>query len=200
MLKLVMASYYGNTEILIHEDFMTEEQAEYLISVAENQAKSKWTMDLIESQEGDNYDFWNGKSVFLEHIDGLDINVIIDLETRARIIYESFYPELADKVRQSSIFCINKFKAGDSMPVHTDRGPNPNNNDIVHGMVIYLNDNYEGGEIHYPEQQLSIKPKARSLVIHPATHPYDHGVLPVIRGSRYALTLFVHERKNKKPN
>ena len=197
MLKLVMADYYGDTEIIIHEDFVTKEQAEHIISVAENQAKSKWTLDLVEPQEGNNYDFWDGKSIFLNHIDGLDINVIIDLEIRARIIYESFYPELADKVRQSSISCINKFRVGDSMPVHTDRGPYPSNNNIVHGMVIYLNDDYEGGEIHYPEQHLSIKPKARSLVIHPASHPYDHGVLPVIRGNRYAITLFVHELKDK---
>lgn len=197
MLKLVMADYYGDTEIIVHEDFLTQEQAEHLISVAEGQAKSRWTMDLVKPQEGDNYDFWDGKSVFLEHIDGLDINVIIDLETRARIIYESFYPELANKVRQSSIFCINRFKAEDSMPVHTDRGPHSMNNDILHGMVIYLNDDYQGGEIYYPQQQLSIKPKARSLVIHPASEPYEHGVLPVVRGNRYAITLFVHELKDK---
>lgn len=194
MLKLVMADYYGETEIIVHEDFLTQEQAEHLIDVLESQAKSKWS---INSQEEDDYVLWDGKSVLLQQMDNLDINVIIDLETRTRIIYESFYPELANKVRQSSIFCINKFTEGDSMSVHTDRGPHSMNNDIIHGMVIYLNDDYQGGEIHYPQQQLSIKPKARSLVIHPAEEPYQHGVLPVVRGNRYTITLFVHELKDK---
>lgn len=39
---------------------------------------------------------------------------------------------------------------------------------LVNGVVYYYNDNYEGGEIEYPDFNISIKPKPGMLVTHPA--------------------------------
>lgn len=185
-----MANYYGDTEILIQEDFLTEEQADYLVTVLELQGKSKWTTE-------DPSDFWDGRYIMVSEIQDFDVNVLIDIEIRARILYENFYPQLKDKVSYSYIHSINRFGTGAEMPVHSDRGPYDTNNDIVHGFVIYLNDDYEGGEIYYPEKGISIKPKKYSLVVHPGNEEYKHGVSKITRGHRYALTMFVHETLEK---
>jgi len=49
--------------------------------------------------------------------------------------------------------------------------------------IIYLNDDYEGGEISYPEYFLKYKPKAGDLIVHCVEVP--HGVLLVKSGIRY---------------
>jgi len=57
-------------------------------------------------------------------------------------------------------------------------------------MVLYLNDNYEGGKIEFPEQGISIKPEAGSLIIFPSNKPYYHDPKPVTSGSKYMIPLF----------
>lgn len=49
---------------------------------------------------------------------------------------------------------------------------------------LYLNDNFEGGELFFPMLDLSIKPKARQLILFPGGHEYIHGVKQVTKGDR----------------
>jgi len=62
--------------------------------------------------------------------------------------------------------------------------------DLVHniryGVVVYINDNYEGGEIYYPNQNIYYKPKAGDLLIHSSEEKCMHGVRTVMSGVRYA--------------
>lgn len=54
-------------------------------------------------------------------------------------------------------------------------------------MVLYLNDDYDGGEIVFPKQALSVKPRKGMLVAFPSSHHFLHGVNPVVTGTRYAI-------------
>jgi hypothetical protein len=53
--------------------------------------------------------------------------------------------------------------------------------------VYYINDNYSGGEIFFPRFNFKYKPKANELLIFPSTYVYNHSVLPVTEGTRYAV-------------
>jgi hypothetical protein len=53
--------------------------------------------------------------------------------------------------------------------------------------VYYMNDNYSGGEIVFPRFGIRYKPKANELLIFPSTYVYNHSVLPVTEGIRYAV-------------
>ena len=80
------------------------------------------------------------------------------------------------------------------MPPHADY--DPNNEDtltIKKGLVYYLNDDYEGGEIVYTNKNISHKPIANSLIVHPSSKEYAHGVKLVTNGIRYTLTGFYRE-------
>jgi hypothetical protein len=57
------------------------------------------------------------------------------------------------------------------------------------GAIIYFNDDYEGGEIEYPQENFAYKPKAGSLVLHYATSV--HAVLKVISGKRYTHSTYI---------
>jgi Rps23 Pro-64 3,4-dihydroxylase Tpa1-like proline 4-hydroxylase len=53
--------------------------------------------------------------------------------------------------------------------------------------VYYINDDYTGGEIVFPRFNLTYKPMANELIIFPSNYVYNHSVLPVIDGTRYAV-------------
>lgn len=78
---------------------------------------------------------------------------------------------------------ISKYSTSKSMGPHVDDygdGENPNIS-----VVLYLNDNYVGGEIYFKEQDVKIKPEAGSIVIFPSVEPYYHESLPVTDGIKY---------------
>jgi alkanesulfonate monooxygenase SsuD/methylene tetrahydromethanopterin reductase-like flavin-dependent oxidoreductase (luciferase family) len=54
---------------------------------------------------------------------------------------------------------------------------------------VYLNDNYDGGELSFINQNLSFKPKAGDLVLYPGNVHYWHDVAPA-HGSRYIMPLW----------
>lgn len=58
--------------------------------------------------------------------------------------------------------------------------------------VYYINDDYEGGELHMPILGTTIKPKANSLVLwsHSWHEDMAHNVKPVISGTRYMSQRF----------
>jgi predicted 2-oxoglutarate/Fe(II)-dependent dioxygenase YbiX len=78
---------------------------------------------------------------------------------------------------------ISKYSTGKSMGPHVDDYSNGDNPNI--SVVLYLNDDYEGGEIYFKEQDVKIKPKAGSIVIFPSVEPYYHESLPVTSGIKY---------------
>ncbi len=58
-------------------------------------------------------------------------------------------------------------------------------------VVYFLNDNFIGGELVFPELDLIIKPEAGTLVCFPSDHYYIHGVNPVISGHRYTIVTWM---------
>ena len=87
-----------------------------------------------------------------------------------------------------SVSSIIRYRLGEGKGIHRDNDGEKDVNN-VYGLVFYLNDDYEGGEICYPSLNYSIKPKKNSVLIHYAG--LEHGVNNVISGTRYVLTSFV---------
>jgi predicted 2-oxoglutarate/Fe(II)-dependent dioxygenase YbiX len=54
-------------------------------------------------------------------------------------------------------------------------------------VVCFLNDDFDGGELVFPDLALSISPRAGTLVCFPSDHNFIHGVNPVRAGHRYTL-------------
>jgi hypothetical protein len=69
--------------------------------------------------------------------------------------------------------------------------PNP----VIWGAVVYFNDDYEGGELFYPEYNFSYKPKRKDLVLHDGE--ILHGVSEVTSGERYNLTVVIKIKDNE---
>ena len=60
--------------------------------------------------------------------------------------------------------------------------------------IAYLNDDYEGGEIEFPNFEIKIKPKAGMLVLFPSNYAYAHIAHSVTKGTKYAIVTWIHDR------
>jgi len=57
--------------------------------------------------------------------------------------------------------------------------------------LIYINDNYDGGELYFPDRNINIKPKPRTLIMFPGNDNYLHGVSKNKNATRFNLSLFI---------
>ena len=65
-------------------------------------------------------------------------------------------------------------------------------------LLIYLNDNYEGGELKFDHLNYTYRPKAGDLVFFPSNHYFSHQSLPLKSGIKWAIvswTSFAHTPK-----
>lgn len=79
---------------------------------------------------------------------------------------------------------LNKYNTGMGMGPHAD--DYDGSFGLKYSLVTYLNDDYDGGEIDFPEHNLMIKPKSGSLVMFPST--YVHEAKPITSGNKYMYT------------
>jgi hypothetical protein len=108
-------------------------------------------------------------------------------------------------------FNIRRYKIGGGIGPHFDQGYDSNTSKYT--LVMYLNNNFEGGEISFSlsdytdssklpdiddnynsakeknEINFGIKPKAGSTIIFPSSPPYRHTAHSVISGYKYIVQL-----------
>ena len=93
---------------------------------------------------------------------------------------------------------LMKFLEGFHLPPHIDT-LSAELNHIA--SIYYINDDYTGGEITFPDFDLKIKPKPNSVIIFPGNENYLHQVVKIFGGDRYSATTwfqFTGSNFNKK--
>jgi predicted 2-oxoglutarate/Fe(II)-dependent dioxygenase YbiX len=58
-------------------------------------------------------------------------------------------------------------------------------------VLLYLNDDYEGGQIEFTQLGLTLKPKRGMLLAFPSYLEFEHKVHPVTRGTRYTVVSWI---------
>lgn len=79
-----------------------------------------------------------------------------------------------------------KYGAGEYFKTHVDHGPF---NCYTTSLVVYLNDDYEGGEIEWNRFGLKIKPSAGSIAVFPSNFIYEHESHLITSGIKYAVVI-----------
>lgn len=65
---------------------------------------------------------------------------------------------------------------------------------ITLGIVLYFNDDYQGGELVFQHKPIEIKPKKGMLMVFPASEEYSHAVKKVSGNQRIVYAGFVYSR------
>jgi hypothetical protein len=88
---------------------------------------------------------------------------------------------------------IQRQYEGEPLIEHVDNHSDPM---IEYAVIMYINDDYNGGELFFGRLGLEIVPPAKSMIIFPSGEDYLHGVKPPAAGpQRYVLPSFVRRRK-----
>ena len=84
-----------------------------------------------------------------------------------------------------------KYEGGQEYKGHYDGGTGVGR---AISCVCYLNDNYEGGELEFPNFNVKIKPEAGMMILFPSNYAYRHIAHPVTSGTKYAIVTWIHDR------
>lgn len=195
------SGYFGSgPEMIIElENFMTQEEIDFL----ENAAKSITIWDVTESHVNENgtviYDasYWKDRVATRSSLDKNDPKIAPVLEglfQRLRPIVEDFYKV---KVQPTGVTIV-RWLPGQFQKPHADKelheGPDAGlPNDFPYydlSSLFYLNEDYEGGELYFPLQDVKFKPKKGAAYFFPGDMNYIHGVTEIKSGIRYTCPFF----------
>lgn len=111
------------------------------------------------------------------------------LENTLKHYSTKLYPfaEKNIKSREQTMHLLKYEKSG-YLPAHQDQGISTR----VLSVLLYLNDDYDGGEITFRQSNITIKPEAGGLIFFPSNFLYVHEVAPVTNGTRYSLPNWYH--------
>lgn len=117
--------------------------------------------------------------------------IIYKIKSISDLCFANYMAETkCENLKLPDYFSIKKYDSEIDMGTHVDsEDPTDKSHPIVSG-VLYLNDDYEGGEIYFKEQGIKIKPSAGSMIMFPSYRPYFHHPLPVQKGNKYMVPFF----------
>jgi len=90
------------------------------------------------------------------------------------------------KMHYKEAFNFVKYLPGKYFKIHGDHGPYYT---CTVSAVIYLNDDYDGGDIEFVRQGLIVKPGAGDIIIFPSNYVYEHASLEVRSGVKYSVVI-----------
>jgi len=117
-------------------------------------------------------------------------------------LLDKFVPSVRAAVEESFGVCvfpeiaysIHVYSSGDELPEHYDGDgtvPTPNGNPKREiSSILYLNDDFQGGQVFFRNQGININPKPGMLVVFPSTQEFIHSVNKVNFGFRYSIPQF----------
>jgi predicted 2-oxoglutarate/Fe(II)-dependent dioxygenase YbiX len=121
---------------------------------------------------------------------------VLKIFTRGLNEYDLKEDSVTDKNMNSGYWLVREYNSGSYMEEHSDVYSyvlDKSGNNVIPKLtaIIYINDDYIGGEITFPHNNLSIKPKAGTLIIFPSN--LQHRVDLISEGSRYMTQTYIYD-------
>jgi Rps23 Pro-64 3,4-dihydroxylase Tpa1-like proline 4-hydroxylase len=162
--------------IKIFPDFINDRVITYLMF-----ALTKSQTETFVSQKDENNEPVNWITQYMAILD--IFNVVQRVKDKVCEEYETTNIE-----QKENRLSVVKWEKGNSLKLHVDDLGYVTDNHIA--ALIYLNDDYEGGELKFETHDLSIKPKKGDLVFFPGNMHYAHEVTEVLSGTRYTVPIW----------
>jgi hypothetical protein len=203
-------------EVQIIENFISKDSCDFLIKNFEDTLKETSNTGIFggPNQGAETAWYLGNNNPIISYTEYKDKNIAIDLLTSisnsiSRSMSE-YYNVLLDP---RSIF-YSKMIKGANLNEHYDNYepdgsifiPSNHDHNTINKLgfesdfsgLLYLNDNYEGGEIVFPKQNISLKPKPGTLIFFSGDMNFPHSVNEVLHGSRYNLVSFFWRSEYRK--
>jgi hypothetical protein len=208
--SITPSGFFGDSpdNIVALEDFMTEEEVFKLNNFIRN--NESW--DFTETHYNENgtvtydADYWADRVATYPTIEKSDPEIpklIEKMVARLKIEVDKFFNVDANPTSPAMV----RWLPGQLQMPHADKelhtGPDAGlPNDFPYydlAGLFYINDDYEGGELYFPNQGIQFKPKAGAAYFFPGDKNYIHGVTEIKSGIRYTVpffwTIMLHKEK-----
>ena len=107
--------------------------------------------------------------------------------------YMTHYGTLRSKHVYSNFNKVQKTPAGGGYHVwHDELGQSVQHSDRVLVWMMYLNNDFEGGETEFLYQKKRVQPEPGTIVIWPAQWTHQHKGNMVLKGNKYIITGWIH--------
>jgi len=122
------------------------------------------------------------RNIHIEYIKNKKIIKLLNYYANKNVYFIDHFFKTKTKLWADMRIC--RWLPGDAMSLHNDRSEKLN--DLMDfSSLIYLNDNYEGGELFFKDK--IIKMKALSCIVFESNEKNMHGVLEIKKGKRYTI-------------
>ena len=172
---------------------IARESARTLKGLIQNALLKQWKPAQVlveEDKPGVNYDARNCYNYFITeselscHPQDPIRRAAESLQTGLDAIIEDFRGRYSIVPLISDHTVLLRYEEGNKFHNHIDDHPVfPR----IVSMSLFLNDDFEGGELEFKEFNLKIKPEAGEIVVFSSGFPYMHQVYPIVKGIRYAV-------------
>jgi hypothetical protein len=168
--------------IKIVEDFITEEDANILINEMKNPSEiNEYPLYYKDRNGGTAFPYNN-----------VVISLLKKYAAKSNKIQKEFFNLEKDVIVTKAFGSF--WRPGTSGGPHIDAVEKEPF--IEYSTVIYLNDEYEGGEIYFPKQSFEQKPKKYSAIFFPGNKiSYTHGVKEIKNGNRFTALYMQSTKK-----
>ena len=184
----IAVAAYQREHVRVHEAFLPASECGFLIHYAETNALFERSQIEHTSTESLASDTRTSYSAFLKD--------------RSEPVFAAIYQRVADLLAVSpdhieNLQCV-RYGAGQQFKPHFDSGPT---NHRLQTLLVYLNDDFTGGETFFPELNRNVQPKRGSALYflnrdaHNSVLLYSaHAGLPVTEGQKYACNIWVRNQ------
>tara|TARA_B100002019_G_C21274529_1_gene604525 strand:- start:3269 stop:3832 length:564 start_codon:yes stop_codon:yes gene_type:complete len=146
-------------------------------------------------------DYWKGRTLFHHDITDIDTQSIMTNVIRKGI---SLITEQSDN--KDPIYCehlsLARWPEGYALQPHAD-AENPEDCPAHefpwrhYACITFLNEDFEGGVLHFPELNIKVIAKEGYSICFPGTLKYLHGVTTITKGVRYTIASFLTHNESK---
>ncbi len=140
--------------------------------------------------------FWDGRFLWHSDIAQVDPDLAAQMlaaQRRAIAVVTGFYRP--SRTLYPDLLQIMSWPVGFEMPPHADNAnPDGSPHEMAHrdfSAVIYLNDDYRGGEFRFTRLDLTIRPRKGMLLAFTAGLYHEHAVLRVEGRERLTMPFFM---------
>jgi hypothetical protein len=145
-------------------------------------------------------DYWQGRTIYLNQIK--DFNIIDILKDHKYYMIEEFTKlgSITSPIYIDSLHLVRWTEGYELYPHADSEEPDGRPHKFSwrnFGTVTFLNENFEGGVLYYPNKNnLQVPAKTGFTAIHSGSIDCLHGVTKVLKGTRYTIASFLTYDKN----
>lgn len=185
--SITPSGFFGQSSDMILKvpNIVSSEEIDLILNTARKE--NVWIKNLNDA-------LWNNRITDYDILQNEYIKtyrLLLTIQQRVKKEIEKFYKVKAVTIGRS----LARWTVGDSQSPHADKESIDGTEKVYNGQydigcVVYLNNNYSGGELYFPQHDIEFKPEVGTAYAFPGDRYFLHGVREITEGVRYTIPIF----------